>query len=192
VRRGVAVEKLSSRKSAEIRSRQEALRTIFPPRLDFFYHPKLRLSSKRRVFQQPLDFSTSIRTENVPTRPSNVVSDCATNRKLAWRGYLITDVCISSGEMARNCRHVGCRPKAMFAYLHTIPPIANHVRIRSRRRAANSESFGGSGVTSVQWRKLFFFTCSSAPPLTALKERDYHGYILYFFRSARTHHADIP
>jgi hypothetical protein len=47
----VAVEKLSFRKSAEIRSRQEALRTIFPLLLDIFYHPNFGFFLKRRVFQ---------------------------------------------------------------------------------------------------------------------------------------------
>jgi hypothetical protein len=36
---GVGVEKLSSRKSAEIRTRQDALQTTFSARLDIFYPP---------------------------------------------------------------------------------------------------------------------------------------------------------
>ena len=41
-------------------SRQEALQTIFPLRLNIFYHPNFRFLQKKRVFQQPQDFSTSI------------------------------------------------------------------------------------------------------------------------------------
>src|ERR1700719_1665734 len=58
LRNPVAVEKLPSRKSAEIRSRQEALRTIFPPRLDILYHPNFGFLQKRRVFQHPPLLST--------------------------------------------------------------------------------------------------------------------------------------
>jgi len=42
----VAVEKLTSRESAEIRSRQDALQTIFSGRLDIFYLPNLSLISE--------------------------------------------------------------------------------------------------------------------------------------------------
>ena len=56
--RRVGVEKLSSLKSAEFRSRQEALRTIFPSLLDIFYHPIFDFFQKNRLFQQPRDLST--------------------------------------------------------------------------------------------------------------------------------------
>jgi hypothetical protein len=46
----VGLEKLSSRKSAEIRSRQEALRTIFLARLDIFYHANFGFLQKKASF----------------------------------------------------------------------------------------------------------------------------------------------
>jgi hypothetical protein len=59
-RTGVAVEKLGHQEFAEIASRQEALRTIFPPRLDIFYHPNFGFFLKTRVFQQPQVLSLAI------------------------------------------------------------------------------------------------------------------------------------
>jgi hypothetical protein len=50
---GVAVEKLSHRKFAEIASRQEALQTIFSSRLGIFHHPIFHFFQKNRLFQQP-------------------------------------------------------------------------------------------------------------------------------------------
>ena len=50
----MAVEKLPSRKSAEIGSRQEALEAISPSRLDIFYRPIFEFFQKNRLFQQPL------------------------------------------------------------------------------------------------------------------------------------------
>jgi hypothetical protein len=49
----VGVEKLSHRKFAEIASRQEALQTISPSRLDIFHHPIFHFFQKNRLFQQP-------------------------------------------------------------------------------------------------------------------------------------------
>jgi hypothetical protein len=46
----VGVEKLSRRKFAEIASRQEALQTIFPSRLDIFHHPIFHFFQKNRLF----------------------------------------------------------------------------------------------------------------------------------------------
>jgi hypothetical protein len=56
----VAVEKLASEKSAKIKTRQEALQTIFFDHLDIFY---LRISTcfrKKGVFQQPQGLSPRI------------------------------------------------------------------------------------------------------------------------------------
>jgi hypothetical protein len=50
---GVAVEKLSSRKSAGIKSRQDALQTICRGRLDIFYAPICSGFLRFRVFQHP-------------------------------------------------------------------------------------------------------------------------------------------
>jgi len=55
----VAVEKLSHRKFAEIASRQEALQTIFPSRLDIFYRPIFDFFQKDRLFQQSQALSNS-------------------------------------------------------------------------------------------------------------------------------------
>ena len=55
----VAVEKLAHHDFAEIASRQEALQTIFPLRLDILYHPNFGFFLKRRVFQQPQGFLNS-------------------------------------------------------------------------------------------------------------------------------------
>jgi hypothetical protein len=49
----VAVEKLPPEKFAEIKSRQDALQTIFSGRLDIFYPPILGILKGKRVFQQP-------------------------------------------------------------------------------------------------------------------------------------------
>jgi hypothetical protein len=54
----VAVEKLASEKSAKIKTRQEALQTIFFDDLDIFYPRISTCFGKTRVFQQPPDFST--------------------------------------------------------------------------------------------------------------------------------------
>jgi hypothetical protein len=56
----VAVEKLARHEFAEIASRREALRTIFPNLLDIFYHPIFDFFQKNRLFQQPQDFATPI------------------------------------------------------------------------------------------------------------------------------------
>jgi hypothetical protein len=61
----VSVEKLARQEFAEIASRQEALQTIFPPRLDIFYHPNFGFLQEKRVFQHPPLFSTLI-WKNVP------------------------------------------------------------------------------------------------------------------------------
>jgi hypothetical protein len=54
----VAVEKLASEKSAKIKTRQEALQTIFFDDLDIFY-PRISTGfSKKGVFQQPSLFPT--------------------------------------------------------------------------------------------------------------------------------------
>ena len=57
----VVVEKLAHSEIAKIGSRQEALQTIFLSLLDIFYHPIFDFFQKTRLFQQPQDFSTSIR-----------------------------------------------------------------------------------------------------------------------------------
>ncbi len=49
----MAVEKLSPRKFAEIASRQEALQTISPRRLDIFHHVIFHFFQENRLFQQP-------------------------------------------------------------------------------------------------------------------------------------------
>jgi hypothetical protein len=59
-RTGVAVEKLASEKSAKIKTRQEALQTIFFDHLDIFYPRISTCFMKKRVFQQPPLFPTSI------------------------------------------------------------------------------------------------------------------------------------
>ena len=56
----VAVEKLARSEFAKIRSRQEALQTIYLNLLDIFYHPIFVFFQKRRLFQQPPLFSTVI------------------------------------------------------------------------------------------------------------------------------------
>jgi hypothetical protein len=50
---GVAVEKLASEKSSKIKTRQEALQTIFFDHLDIFYSRISTCSRKKGVFQQP-------------------------------------------------------------------------------------------------------------------------------------------
>ena len=47
------VEKLASEKATEIRTRQEALQTIFFGSLDIFYPTILTCFRKKGVFQQP-------------------------------------------------------------------------------------------------------------------------------------------
>ena len=81
VRRGVAVEKLAHFDFAEIASRQEALQTIFPLRLDILYHPNFGFFLKRRVFQQPQDFPT-------PIRPNRCLSRHCLTCPLEWRGMI--------------------------------------------------------------------------------------------------------
>src|ERR1700751_4803697 len=56
----VGVEKLAHSEFAKIGSRQEALQTIFPSRLDIFYHPIFDLFQKNRLFQQPHKSITSV------------------------------------------------------------------------------------------------------------------------------------
>jgi hypothetical protein len=56
----VAVEKLASKKSAKIKTRQEALQTIFFDHLDIFYPTILICFREKGVFQQPRDLSTSL------------------------------------------------------------------------------------------------------------------------------------
>jgi hypothetical protein len=53
---GVAVEKLSSRKSSEIASRQEDLQTIFRHRLDIFYYPNFGFLQKSEFFNSHRDY----------------------------------------------------------------------------------------------------------------------------------------
>jgi hypothetical protein len=66
----VAVEKLASEKSAKIKTRQEALQTIFFDDLDIFY-PRISICfGKKGVFQRPRLFSTPIR-KVVVAQPSN-------------------------------------------------------------------------------------------------------------------------
>ena len=76
----MAVEKLAHAEFAKIGSRQEALQTIFPSLLDIFYNPIFDFFKKNRVFQQPQDFSTSIRVK--PSHPICIVSGYATSREL--------------------------------------------------------------------------------------------------------------
>jgi len=54
----VAVEKLPHEKIAKIKSRQDALQTIFSGHLDIFYPPNLAVLDKRRLFQLPRLIST--------------------------------------------------------------------------------------------------------------------------------------
>ena len=74
----VAVEKLALCKFAEIASRQEALRTIFPSLLDIFYHPIFDLFRENRLFQQPPLFATSIWKMS----PSSIQIGCEWERVL--------------------------------------------------------------------------------------------------------------
>ena len=57
----VAVEKLTSKKSAKIKTRQEALQTIFLSRLDIFSLPIFECFQKKGLFQQPRLFSPIVR-----------------------------------------------------------------------------------------------------------------------------------
>jgi hypothetical protein len=59
-RTGVAVEKLAFEKSAKIKTRQQALQTIFSGLLDILYYPVFDFFQKNRLFQQPPLFSTVI------------------------------------------------------------------------------------------------------------------------------------
>ena len=70
----VAVEKLARQEFAEIASRQEALQTIFPRRIDIFYHPFSEVFQKTRVFQQPPLFATSIAIGGDEGHNSNIAS----------------------------------------------------------------------------------------------------------------------
>jgi hypothetical protein len=54
----VAVEKLAHSEFAKIKTRQQALQTIFSGLLDIFYHPVFDFFQKNRLFQQPRDLST--------------------------------------------------------------------------------------------------------------------------------------
>jgi hypothetical protein len=54
----VAVEKLASEKSEKIKTRQEALQTIFFDHLDIFYPRISTCFRKKGVFQQPPLFAT--------------------------------------------------------------------------------------------------------------------------------------
>jgi hypothetical protein len=56
--RPVAVEKLASEKSAKIKTRQEALQTIFFDDLDIFYPRISTCFGEKGVFQQPRLLST--------------------------------------------------------------------------------------------------------------------------------------
>jgi hypothetical protein len=78
VRRGVAVEKLASEKSAKIKTRQEAPQTIFSSRRDIFYFRIFAYFEKKGLFQQPQDFSTSIEL-SARNRP-RVTSELSTIR----------------------------------------------------------------------------------------------------------------
>jgi hypothetical protein len=57
----VAVEKLASKKSAKIKTRQEAPQTIFSSRLDIFSLSIFGYFEKKGLFQQPPLFATVIR-----------------------------------------------------------------------------------------------------------------------------------
>jgi hypothetical protein len=56
----VAVEKLAPERSAKIKTRQEALQTIFFDHLDIFYPGISTCLRKKGVFQQSRLLSTSI------------------------------------------------------------------------------------------------------------------------------------
>jgi hypothetical protein len=58
--RPVAVEKLAPERSAKIKTRQEALQTIFFDHLDIFYPGISTCLRKKGVFQQSPLLSTSI------------------------------------------------------------------------------------------------------------------------------------
>jgi hypothetical protein len=59
-RTGVAVEKLAPEKSAKIKTRQEALQTIFFDHLDIFYRGISTCLRKKGVLQQPQGLSLAI------------------------------------------------------------------------------------------------------------------------------------
>ena len=77
LRTGVAVEKLARHEFAEIASRQEALQTIIPSRLDIFYHPIFDFFQKNRLFQQPQGFAPAISERDDPcqTWPSQEIAN---------------------------------------------------------------------------------------------------------------------
>jgi len=111
LRTGVAVEKLSSRKTAEIRSRQEALRTISPPRLDIFYHPNFGFLRKKRVFQQPQELSTL----------TGIIWDSKSKIAYVWR-----QLSRSSGVLLAACVFVSadvCRAQDLTPRAYVITPI---------------------------------------------------------------------
>jgi hypothetical protein len=58
----VAVEKLARHEFAEIASRQEALQTIIPSRLDIFYHPIVDIFSEKPTFST----ATPVRNSYLP------------------------------------------------------------------------------------------------------------------------------
>jgi hypothetical protein len=60
LRNPVAVEKPASVKSAKIKTRQEALQTIFFDHLDIFYRGISTCLRKKGVFQQPQGLSLAI------------------------------------------------------------------------------------------------------------------------------------
>ena len=68
----MAVEKLARSEFAKIRSRQEALQTIYLNLLDIFYHPIFDFFQKRRLFQQPPVLSTVI--SKVPSLLNTVLA----------------------------------------------------------------------------------------------------------------------
>ena len=84
----VAVEKLAQREFAEIASRQEAPQTIFPARVDIFYHPIFDFFQKNRVFQQPPLFATVSRKTSVLDYEPNS-TDCAYSQQ---KGHLAARV----------------------------------------------------------------------------------------------------
>jgi hypothetical protein len=55
---GVAVEKLASKKSTKIKTRQEAPQTIFPDRLNIFYLSISAGFENKGLFQQSQGFIT--------------------------------------------------------------------------------------------------------------------------------------
>jgi hypothetical protein len=114
----VTVEKLASEKSTEIRTRQEALQTIFFNHLDIFYPTSLTTFSKKGVFQQPRLFSTAIglqwigkalspelgppvirRTLLVSAKPDCIRHHCSALRHIKTVGTLITWFPVGCGRI---------------------------------------------------------------------------------------------